>query len=188
VPIPGEEIRRRLEEFVARWRDYSRTERAEAQSFLNELLACYGVDRKDVAHFEDPTGVGIIDMIWPGVCIVEMKRPSEAGNLAAHREQAFDYWKDVSRRTGKAGTHVVVCAFQRFEVFEPGVHWDVPVATFDIDVLPDQYEALGFLGGLETRYVEDRGRAYAGGSVARHSGLPTARGARRGQSRTFARI
>ena len=156
MSIPGEEIRRRLEEFAARWRDYSGTERAEAQSFLNELLACYGVDRKDVAHFEDPTGVGIIDMIWPGVCIVEMKRPSEAGNLAAHREQAFDYWKDVSRRTGKAGAHVVVCSFQRFEVFEPGVHWDTPVAAFDLDLLLDQYQALGFLGGLETRYVEDR--------------------------------
>ena len=156
MPLHGEEIRRRLLELVDRWRDYSGTERAEAQSFLNELLACYGVDRKDVAHFEDPTGAGIIDMIWPGVCIVEMKRPSEAGNLAAHREQAFEYWKDVSRRTGKAGSHVVVCAFRRFEVFEPGVHWDRPVASFDLEALPDQYEALGFLGGLETRYVEDR--------------------------------
>ena len=137
MPISGEEIRRRLEEFVARWRDYSGTERAEAQSFLNELLACYGVDRKEVAHFEDPTGAGIIDMIWPGICIVEMKRPSEAANLAVHREQAFDYWKEVSRRTGRAGTHVVVCAFQRFEVFEPGVHWDQPIAQFELDALPD---------------------------------------------------
>ena len=156
MPISGEEIRRRLEDFVVRWREYTGTERAEAQSFLNELLACYGVDRKEVAHFEDPTGAGIIDMIWPGVCIVEMKRPSEAGNLAIHREQAFDYWKDVSRRTGKAGTYVVVCAFKRFEVFEPGIHWDQPIAQFDLEVLPGQHEALGFLGGLETRYVEDR--------------------------------
>lgn len=155
MPIPGEEIRRRLEEFVARWRDYSGTERAEAQSFLNELLACYDVDRKGVAHFEDPTGAGIIDMIWPGVCIVEMKRPSEAGRLDEHRDQALGYWQDVSRRTGKAGSHVVVCAFRRFDVYEPGTHWDEPIARFGLDDLPGQYEALGFLGGLETRYVQD---------------------------------
>src|SRR6266545_5582633 len=120
MPISGEEIRRRLEEFVARWRDYSGTERAEAQSFLNELLACYGADRKEVAHFEDPTGPGFIDMIWPGVCIVEMKRPSEGDRLPEHREQAFEYWKAVSRETGAAGRFVLVCAFRRFEVFEPG--------------------------------------------------------------------
>jgi hypothetical protein len=49
VPLSGEEIRRRLDELVVRWCDYAGTERAEAQSFLNELLACYGVDRKEVA-------------------------------------------------------------------------------------------------------------------------------------------
>jgi MmeI, N-terminal domain len=143
VPISGDEIRLRLEQFVERWSDYSGTERAEAQSFLNELLACYGVDRKEVAHFEDPTGAGIIDMLWPAVCIVEMKRPGEAGNLAAHREQAFAYWQDVSSQTGRAGSHVVVCAFRRFEVFEPGVYWTTPIATFDLDALPAQHEAPG---------------------------------------------
>ncbi len=156
MPLTGDEIRRRLGEFAARWRGYEGTEKAEAQSFLNELLACYGADRFEVARFEEPAGAGVLDMIWPGVCIVEMKRPREAERLAAHREQAFDYWKEVSRRTGRAGAHVVLCAFRRFEVFEPGVHWDLPVAAFDLDALPEQYEALGFLGGLETRYVEDR--------------------------------
>ncbi len=156
MPLTGEEIQRRLEEFVGRWREYAGTEKAEAQSFLNELLDCYGADRFQVARFEEPTGAGLVDMIWPGVCIVEMKRPSEANKLAGHREQAFDYWKEISRRTGKAGSHLVLCAFRRFEVFEPGVYWDEPVAMLDLEVLPAQYEALGFLGGLETRYVEER--------------------------------
>ncbi len=44
-----DEIRRRLAEFAAHWGGYHGSERAEAQTFLNELLACYGVDRQAAA-------------------------------------------------------------------------------------------------------------------------------------------
>jgi hypothetical protein len=43
----GEEIRQALLAFAGRWRGYTGTERGEAQTFLNELFACYGRDRKD---------------------------------------------------------------------------------------------------------------------------------------------
>jgi hypothetical protein len=39
VPLSAEEIRRRLGEFAARWGGYQGSERAEAQTFLGELLA-----------------------------------------------------------------------------------------------------------------------------------------------------
>lgn len=42
----GEEIQAALRAFAQRWRDYTGTERAEAQTFLNQLLECYGVDRQ----------------------------------------------------------------------------------------------------------------------------------------------
>src|SRR6266516_1752786 len=104
MPLTGDEILTRLGELVRRWRDYTGSERSEAQTFLNELLACYGTDRSAVgAKFEVRGGGGFMDMIWPSVCIIEMKRPSEADKLAAHREQAFEYWKQVSRETGHAG-------------------------------------------------------------------------------------
>ncbi len=87
----GAEIRRDLAEFAARWGGYQGSERAEAQTFLNELLACYGTSRHDIgARFEEPTGDGFIDMIWPRVCIIELKRPSESKRLPAHREQALE--------------------------------------------------------------------------------------------------
>jgi hypothetical protein len=157
MPLSGEEIRKNLAQFVERWRKYSGSERAEAQTFLNQLLACYGTDRQEVgARFEDPTGGRFLDMIWPDVCIVEMKRPSEANNLAAHREQAFDYWKEKSRTTGEAGRFVVVCAFHRFEVFEPGRFWDRPVAEFELADLPERREALDFLRQHAPRFAEDR--------------------------------
>lgn len=74
----GEEIQAALRELVIRWRDYAGTERAEAQTFLNELLACYGVDRRSVgADFEyHRSGAGFMDLHWSEWCIVEMKAPS----------------------------------------------------------------------------------------------------------------
>jgi hypothetical protein len=49
-----DEIRRRLAEFAARWGGYQGSERSEAQTFLNQLLECYGVDRQAVgARFDD---------------------------------------------------------------------------------------------------------------------------------------
>ena len=41
MPLSGEEIRRRLGEFVEHWRGYQGTERAEAQTFLNQLAALH---------------------------------------------------------------------------------------------------------------------------------------------------
>ncbi|MEX2646608.1 MAG: DNA methyltransferase [Gaiellaceae bacterium] len=157
MALSAEEIRGRLSEFAAKWAGYSGSERSEAQTFLNELLACYGTDRMESgALFEERGGPGFIDMIWPGVCIVEMKRPSEAARLADHREQAFEYWKAVSRDTGTAGRFVVVCAFLSFEVFEPGSFWDRPVATFSLAELPDRSEALDFLREREPLFTEDK--------------------------------
>ena len=153
----ADDIRARLEPFVERWGEYAGSERAEAQTFLNELLACYGTDRQAAgARFEEHGGGGFMDMIWPGVCIVEMKRPSEAGRLADHRAQAFGYWQEVSRTTGNAGRFVVACAFHAFEIFEPGAFWDRPVSSFSLADLPDKWEALNFLRQEEPRFAEDR--------------------------------
>jgi hypothetical protein len=88
--VTAEEIKRNLVEFARRWSLYAGSERSEAQTFLNELFGAYGVDRFDVgARFEEPQAGRFLDLIWPRICLVEMKRPSEAGRLATHREQAF---------------------------------------------------------------------------------------------------
>ncbi len=59
MPTAGEDIRRALEAFVERWRGYEGGERQEAQTFLNELFACYGVDRKQAGViFEDKAAPG----------------------------------------------------------------------------------------------------------------------------------
>jgi hypothetical protein len=153
---PTETIRGKLEAFVARWREYQGGERQEAQTFLNELFACYGVDRKEAgAIFEDRAAPGFLDLFWPDVCIVEMKRPSEAERLSEHLEQALEYWKRKSRDTGRAGRFVVLSAFEKFQVYEPPATWDRLLAEFDVDGLPDRFEALDFLRRNEPRFAED---------------------------------
>jgi hypothetical protein len=149
----GEEIQSALRKFVARWCEYSDSERSEAQTFLNELVACYGADRKAVgARFEDAhTATGIMDMYWPSVCIVEMKAPHRADKLSEHRKQALDYWhsSDDAASNRAAPPYVVLCAFQRFEVWEPGRFPSGPRADFTLDELPENYEKLLFLTGTD---------------------------------------
>lgn len=144
----SEQIRHRLTELAAQWGGYQGSERAEAQTFLNELLACYGVDRKAVgARFEEPTGSKFVDMVWPNVCIVEMKRPSEAGNLKKHREQALGYWRQIGTPDQPAPPWVVLCAFHRFEIWRPGEVYTQPLTTFDLAEIPENADALLFLAG-----------------------------------------
>ncbi|WP_157813940.1 type IIL restriction-modification enzyme MmeI [Microbacterium sp. BR1] len=64
----GTEIQAALAAFAAKWRTYNGSERAEAQTFLNELFAAYGTDRQATgALFEDfKSSAGFMDLHWPG--------------------------------------------------------------------------------------------------------------------------
>lgn len=157
MAVSGEEIRRRLTEFAASWGGYAGTERGEAQTFLNDLLACYGTDRREAgARFEERTEGGFMDLFWPGVCIVEMKRPSEVGRLADHREQMLRYWQRSGTPASPAPRYVVLCAFHRFEVWEPGAVYTEPRIAFDLVELPDHLDALLFLAGAQPVFVHDQ--------------------------------
>jgi hypothetical protein len=157
VPLTGEDIRTNLSRFAARWSHYEGTERAEAQTFLNELFACYGTDRRAAgAEFEAPQEGRFLDLKWPGVCIIEMKAPAEAKRLSQHRKQALDYWResaDASRDIA-APRYVVLSAFHRFEVWEPGRFPREPRIVFDLVELPDRYDAMLFLADREPVFVD----------------------------------
>ena len=157
----GEEIRSRLAAFAARWSVYDGGERAEAQTFLNELFGCYGTRRADVARFEEPQAGRFLDLIWPRVCLIEMKAPSEAKRLAKHREQALGYWvESADADVGvPAPRFVVICAFRRMEIWEPGAYPKQPRLVLDLIDLPDQYDALLFLAGPSHEPVFAGGQA-----------------------------
>jgi len=154
--LTGEEIKRSLVDFARKWSLYDGSERAEAQTFLNELFACFGTDRGDAgARFEEAQDGKFLDLIWPRRCLIEMKRPSEAGRLAAHRDQALGYWRAAadSQRNVRAPRFVVLCAFRRFEIWEPGAFPAEPRADFELVDLPDRMESLLFLADREPTFV-----------------------------------
>ncbi|HVX34353.1 MAG TPA: DNA methyltransferase [Solirubrobacterales bacterium] len=149
--MTGEEIRANLTHFVARWSVRDGYEKGEAQLFLNELFACYGQDLATVARFEQFQSGGFIDLSWPEVCIIEMKSAGEAKHLAKHRDQALRYWREAARPEDNvpAPPYVVLCAFEKFEVWEPGRFPGSPRVEFSLEDLPDRYTALQFLAGGE---------------------------------------
>lgn len=152
MPPSGEEIRARLTAFAARWSVYEGTERSEAQTFLNELFACYGTERSDVARFEHhQTGSGFVDLIWPRVCIIEMKAPSEARRLRMHWPQAERYWRNSANpeTNTPAPEWVVLCAFRTLHIWQPGEYPNAPRLELNLIDLPDQYDALLFLAGRD---------------------------------------
>lgn len=154
----GEEIQAALRAFAARWAGYTGSEKAEAQTFLNELFDCYGGNRRDLgAEFEHfVSSAGFMDLHWPGVCIVEMKAPVVP--VATAKAQVERYWKESSNLTAgvPAARYVVICNFTSFEIWLPGVYPNQPVLSFELAELPDRYDALAFLAGpnVEPSFTE----------------------------------
>ncbi len=146
----GGEIRSELTKFAAKWKSYSGTEKAEAQTYLNELFACYGSDRGGVgAKFEDfKASAGFMDLHWPGTVIVEMKAPAKERS-EKHRDQLRSYWMESSDQATNtpAARWVLLCNFKSFEIWEPGRFPNAALKEFDLADLPDNYDSLMFLAG-----------------------------------------
>lgn len=93
------EVKRRAQKFATRWKGTS-YEKGESQSFWNDFLTVFGIDRKRVnASFEhaikksSTNRIGFIDMFWPGVLLVEQK--SEGKDLDKATFQALDYLPNI---------------------------------------------------------------------------------------------
>lgn len=168
--LSGLEIQERLRAFVTRWRGYAGSEIAEDRTFLDELFAAYGTDRKAVgALFQDfKASTGFMDLHWPGVLIVEMKRPGRPLRDAA--EQRERYWRESEDEQAgiPAARWVIACNFQEFEIWEPGRFPKSPRASFSIDELVDRYDALLFLQSASTEPVFAEHRRALTVDAARH--------------------
>lgn len=94
---------------------------------------------------------GFMDLHWPEVCIVEMKKPGT--HLGKAREQVKRYWEESSDPDADvpAARYVVVCSFQEFEIWEPGRFPSRARAGVSLEDLVDRYEVLSFLAGRHRR-------------------------------------
>jgi hypothetical protein len=95
MSISWNEIKTRAAAFVIAWEDKAPTarEEADAQTFENDFFHVFGVERSQVAIFEQKVRLGdeakgYIDLFWKGHIIVEMKSPGK--DMAKAYVQAKD--------------------------------------------------------------------------------------------------
>lgn len=145
------DIRNRAGNFVAAWRDAEGYERGEAQSFVRDLLAVFGITKSTAAVYEKraqraSTGAqGYIDALISGTALIEMK--SAGRDLAKAEEQALDYIESLT--VHERPDYIITSDFKRFRllslVAEAG---EDDLLEFPLEELPQHVEELMFLAGL----------------------------------------
>ncbi|WP_261665527.1 DNA methyltransferase [Deinococcus sp. Marseille-Q6407] len=148
------EIRTRAAQFADRWQDAVK-ENAEAQTFWNEFLMVYGIDRRRVAAFEKKvaglqkgSGRGRIDLLWPGLFMAEHK--SKGRDLDEATQQAIDYVQVLEEH--ERPQWVAVSDFGQIRLQE--------VATgeahqFALEDFPREVERFAFLIGKQLRHQRE---------------------------------
>ena len=153
------EVRSNAFAFATRWKGVTE-ERAEAQSFWNELFAVYGMSRQAVATFEEPIknlkgGTDRIDVFWKGVMMGEHK--SAGRDLSKAASQGINYIQSLLRegRGQEIPKFLVVSDFARIVVYDLRENTSsLPIADFKTEDLPKNFKALLFLGGEELVRVD----------------------------------
>jgi len=153
------EVRSNAFAFATRWKGVTE-ERAEAQSFWNELFAVYGMPRQAVATFEEPLknlkgGTDRIDVFWKGVMMGEHK--SAGRDLSKAASQGINYIQSLLRegRGQEIPKFLVVSDFARIVVYDLRENTSSrPIADFKTEDLPKNFKALLFLGGEELARVD----------------------------------
>lgn len=146
------EIRTRSSAFAARWAD-DVYEKGESQSFWNEFLAIFGIDRKRVAYFEKraerfSTGnQGFIDLLWPGMLLVEQK--SAGKDLSMADAQAFDYLDGLPAKDFPRA--IVVSDFARIKLTRFDEDGGAKTYLIDTRNLEQEIDRFTFLAGYIQR-------------------------------------
>ena len=144
------EIRAAARAFATRW-EGTTEENAEAQTFWNEFLAIFNIDRKRVATFEaratrtSTGGRGRIDLLWPGTLAAEHK--SAGKDLAAAEEQALDYLESI----GEDDFPGVVITSDFTSIRVRDLSGDNNPYTFRLENLPLEIDRFAFIAGYQQR-------------------------------------
>ena len=144
------EIRKAATAFSKRWKD-AYDEKSQAQSFLKEFFAVFGVDAVTVATFEHRVkfsdgSQGYADCFWQGKILVEMK--SRGRDFDAAYEQAMDYVRSLpdASQTPRA---IVVSDFARFRFYD--LANDCALTEFALKDLRKYVTLFGYMIGADER-------------------------------------
>lgn len=148
MALSWNEIRDRAIHFAHKWKDETREE-AEAKPFLDDFFDVFGIPRKRVAVYEQKvkllnTKDGFIDLLWPGVLVVEMK--SKGKNLESAYQQALNYV--LSLPEYESPQYIMLSDFANIVLYdlEGNTKLELPLSDF-----PKQIKAFGFMAGYQTK-------------------------------------
>lgn len=147
-----QQIRSNASKFAREWGGAEGYERGEAQSFVRDLLAVYGITHTRAGLYEyrakrHSTGKqGYIDALIPGQVVIEMK--STGRDLGAAERQASDYLDGLT--DVEMPRYVLTSDFKTFRLIDLENLADGAV-TFTLEELPSEAEHLGFLAGYGVR-------------------------------------
>ncbi len=147
------EIRIRAREFSGKWEN-AVYEKGETQSFYNDFFEIFGVQRRNVARYEEhvkklDNRSGFIDLFWPGILIVEQK--SAGLDLGAAYEQAGEYFDALSEY--ERPQYILVSDFQNFDLYDLDERETV---SFSLAELHLNIEAFSFILGVQRRVFRDQ--------------------------------
>lgn len=147
------EIRNNAIQFVHEWKDETR-EKAESQTFWNEFLAIFGINRRRVAIFEKAVtknnlNKGAIDLFWRGVLLVEQK--SRGQSLDKASSQAFEYLENLDEN--EVPELVLLSDFEKFRLYNLETDEEV---EFFLAKLPDMIHLFGAISGYQKREYKEQ--------------------------------
>jgi MmeI, DNA-methyltransferase domain/MmeI, target recognition domain/MmeI, N-terminal domain/MmeI, C-terminal domain/MmeI, helicase spacer domain len=147
------DARQRALKFIQDWKGESR-EQAEAKPFWVDFFSIFGIKRRRVAAFEHPVKkadghTGFIDLLWPGVILIEHKSLGE--NLDKAMIQAKGYLKKLP--PSMLPQCVLLCDFERFLLKDLD---NDTTLEFTLAQLPDRLGHFNFFFGDKTKDLEDQ--------------------------------
>ncbi|MGW7504308.1 class I SAM-dependent DNA methyltransferase [Streptomyces albidoflavus] len=152
-PLALNEIRKRAGKFLRDWKDSPGDERQDAQSFVRDLLAVYGVTETRAAFYEKrvrraSTGQqGYIDALVPGLALIEMK--SAGKDLEAAEQQALDYVAGLTE--AEAPRWLLTSDFKRFRLLDLNAEEGQDTTEWTLADFPANSERLAFFAGYGVR-------------------------------------
>jgi type I restriction-modification system DNA methylase subunit len=121
MALSWNEIKTRAAAFVNEWKDKAPTarEEADAQTFETGFFRVFGVERSQVAIFEQKVRLsgeanGYIDLFWKGHIMIEMKSPGK--DMSKAFEQAKNYANALKPADLPKG--ILICDFNRFHYYD----------------------------------------------------------------------
>ena len=161
--------------FAAYYKDQT-DERREKDTFWNEFFAIFGIDRKNVAHFEYPVkdpadNTQFVDIFWEGIFLAEHKSANK--NLTKAKEQAERYLQEIGRTKPSAlPEYYAVSDFAHFHLYrrvpEEGAEnqWQFP-----LEELPEYITrgVFDFMFGIEAkvRQIQEKANIQAAAAIGR---------------------